>query len=89
MAQKALLWLEVGKSVCVLVGICGLRLSLPARYGTLYPSLWTFPVLLWVDVVAHSLWRLRYFDSFLFLSHLLFVLTRLPAGHPGDRKPVW
>jgi hypothetical protein len=35
MIQKPLLWVEVGKSVCVLVGICELRLSLPARYGRL------------------------------------------------------
>jgi hypothetical protein len=37
MIQKpqALLWVEVGKSACVLVGICELRLSLPARYGPL------------------------------------------------------
>ena len=27
MIQKLLLWAEVGKSACVLVGICGLRLS--------------------------------------------------------------
>jgi hypothetical protein len=32
MIQKPLLWAEVGKSACVLVGICELRLSLPARY---------------------------------------------------------
>jgi hypothetical protein len=30
--QKPLLWVEVGKSACVLVGICELRLSPPARY---------------------------------------------------------
>jgi hypothetical protein len=33
MIQKPLLWVEVGKSACVLVGICELRLSVPARYG--------------------------------------------------------
>jgi hypothetical protein len=32
MTQKPLLWVEVGKSACVLVGICELRLSPPARY---------------------------------------------------------
>jgi hypothetical protein len=32
MIQKPLLRVEVGKSACVLVGICELRLSLPARY---------------------------------------------------------
>jgi hypothetical protein len=32
MIQKPLLWVEVGKSACVLVGICELRFSLPARY---------------------------------------------------------
>ena len=32
MIQKPLPWVEVGKSACVLVGICELRLSLPARY---------------------------------------------------------
>ena len=37
MTQKRLLWAEVGKSACVLVGICGLRLSPPARYGPLFP----------------------------------------------------
>jgi hypothetical protein len=31
MIQKPLLWVEVGKSACVLVGICELRLSPPAR----------------------------------------------------------
>ena len=36
--QKPLLWVEVGKSVCVLVGLCELRLSLPARYDPHYPS---------------------------------------------------
>jgi hypothetical protein len=30
--QKPVLWAEVGKSAWVLVGICGLRLSPPARY---------------------------------------------------------
>jgi hypothetical protein len=30
MIQKPLLWVEVGKGACVLVGICELRLSLPA-----------------------------------------------------------
>jgi hypothetical protein len=30
MIQKPLLWVEVGKTACVLVGICELRLSLPA-----------------------------------------------------------
>jgi len=40
--QKPLLWVEVGKSACVLVGICELRLSLPARYDPQYPSLLNF-----------------------------------------------
>ena len=31
MIQKPLLWVEVGKSAGVLVGICELRLSPPAR----------------------------------------------------------
>ena len=43
MIQKPLLWAEelaeVGKSACVLVGICELRLSLPARYDPHYPPL--------------------------------------------------
>jgi hypothetical protein len=30
MIQKPLLWVEVGKSACVLMGICELRLSPPA-----------------------------------------------------------
>ena len=30
MIQKPLLWVEAGKSACVLVGICELRLSPPA-----------------------------------------------------------
>ena len=47
MTQKPLLWVEVGKSACVLVGICGLRLSLPARYDPQYPSLWTFSLGVW------------------------------------------
>ena len=42
MIQKPLLWVEVGKSACVLVGICELRLSLPARYDPQYPSLLDF-----------------------------------------------
>ena len=42
MTQKPLLWVEVGKSVCVFVGICGLRLSPPARYDPQYPSLLDF-----------------------------------------------
>jgi hypothetical protein len=42
MIQKPLLWAEVGKSACVLVGICELRLSLPARYDPHYPSLLDF-----------------------------------------------
>jgi hypothetical protein len=33
MIQKTLLWVEVGKSACVLVGVCELRLSPPARYS--------------------------------------------------------
>jgi hypothetical protein len=32
MIQKPLLWIGVGKSTCLLVGVCGLYLSLPARY---------------------------------------------------------
>jgi hypothetical protein len=42
MIQKPLLWIEVGKSVCVLVGIRELRLSLPARYDPQFPSLLDF-----------------------------------------------
>ena len=30
--QKPLLWVEVGKRACVIVGICRLSLSPPARY---------------------------------------------------------
>ena len=47
MIQKPLLWAEVGKSACVLVGICGLRLSPPARYDPLFPP--TFGLSLWVS----------------------------------------
>ena len=42
MIQKPLLWVEVGKSACVLVGICELRLSPPARYDPQCPSLLDF-----------------------------------------------
>jgi hypothetical protein len=42
MIQKPLLWVEVGKIACVLVGICELRLSPPARYGPQCPSLLDF-----------------------------------------------
>jgi hypothetical protein len=47
MIQKPLLWLEVGKSACVLVGICGLRLSPPSACSICdmtrnAPRLWTF-----------------------------------------------
>jgi hypothetical protein len=42
MIQKQLLWLEVGKSACVLVGIYELRLSPPARYDPQCPSLLDF-----------------------------------------------
>jgi hypothetical protein len=42
MIQKPLLWVEVGKSACVLVEICELRLSLPARYDPQCPSLLDF-----------------------------------------------
>ena len=42
MIQKPLLWVEVGKSACVRVGICELRLSLPARYDPQCPSLLDF-----------------------------------------------
>jgi hypothetical protein len=44
MIQKPLLWVEEGKSACVLVGICELRLSLPARYDPQGPSLLDFLV---------------------------------------------
>ena len=47
MTQKPLLWVEVGKSACVLEGICGLRLSLPARYDPQYPL--AFGLSLWVS----------------------------------------
>jgi hypothetical protein len=41
--QKPLLWVEVGKIACVLlVGICELRLSPPARYDPQCPSLLDF-----------------------------------------------
>jgi len=40
MAQKPLLWVEVGKSACVL-GLCGLRISPPARYVPHQPNLWS------------------------------------------------
>jgi hypothetical protein len=43
MIQKPLLWVEVDKSACVLVGICELRLSSPARYDPQCPSLFDFP----------------------------------------------
>ena len=49
MIQKPLLWVEVGISACVLVGICELRLSLPARYDLHYPSLLDFLSGLWVS----------------------------------------
>jgi hypothetical protein len=40
MIQKPLLWVEVGKSACVLVGICGLRLNIPC--GEAGPgAIWT------------------------------------------------
>jgi hypothetical protein len=39
MIQKPLLWVEVGKGACMLVGICELRLSPPARYDQQCPSL--------------------------------------------------
>ena len=42
MIQKPLLWVEVGKSACVLVVSCELRLSLPARYDPQCPSLLDF-----------------------------------------------
>jgi hypothetical protein len=42
MIQKPLLWVEVGKSACVLVGICELRISPPARYDPQCPSLLDF-----------------------------------------------
>jgi hypothetical protein len=42
MIQKSLLWVEVGKSACVLVGIRELRFSLPARYDPQCPSLLDF-----------------------------------------------
>ena len=42
MIQKPLLWAKVGKSSCVLVGICELRLSLAARYDPHYPSIFDF-----------------------------------------------
>jgi hypothetical protein len=42
MIQKPLLWVEVGKSARVLVGICELRLSPPARYDPQCPSLLDF-----------------------------------------------
>jgi hypothetical protein len=42
MIQKPLLWVEVGKSADVLVGICELRLSPPARYDPQCPSLLDF-----------------------------------------------
>jgi hypothetical protein len=38
MIQKPLLWVEVGKSACVLVGICDQSLSLFARYVPQCPS---------------------------------------------------
>jgi hypothetical protein len=52
MIQKQLLWVEVGKSACVLVGICELRLSLPARYDPQCPSLLDFPS----GCLVHVLW---------------------------------
>jgi hypothetical protein len=42
MIQKPLLWVEAGKSACVLVGIRDLRLSPPARYDPQCPSLLDF-----------------------------------------------
>ena len=35
MIKILLLWVEVGKSACVFVGICKFRISPPARYGRL------------------------------------------------------
>jgi hypothetical protein len=42
MIQKPLLWEEVGRSACVLVGICESRLSPPARYDPQCPLLLDF-----------------------------------------------
>jgi hypothetical protein len=51
MIQKPLpwgvLWVEVGNSTCVLVGICELRLSPPARYDPQCPSLSDFSLGAW------------------------------------------
>ena len=46
MIQKPLLWVEMGKSACVLVGICELRLSPPARYD---------PQALWRDMHVRNI----------------------------------
>ena len=40
--ELILLWVEVGKSACVLVGICDQSLSLSARYDPQCPSLLDF-----------------------------------------------
>ena len=43
---------EVGKSACVLVEVCGLRLSLPARYDPQYPS--------FMDFLSLGVWSVSY-----------------------------
>ena len=55
MLQKPLLWVEVGKSTCVLVGICELRLSPPARYDPQSPLLLDFLS----GCLARVLWTCR------------------------------
>ena len=63
--QKPLLWVEVGKSACVLVGISKLRLSLPARYDPQCPSLLDFLS----GCLVRVLWTCLSSGGFLFVSY--------------------
>jgi hypothetical protein len=94
--QKPLLWIQVGKSACVLVGICGLRLTPPARYDPQCPSLLDFLS----GCLVRVLWTCRsstdpsrdveqvtpYHRAFLFLIKTTVTIARTIARR-GTRSP--
>jgi hypothetical protein len=77
------LWVEVGKSACVLVGICEVRLSPPARYDPQCPSLLDFLS----GCLVRVLWTCRSSTFPCFVRHPLQIFLR-PAIEILNPSPM-
>jgi hypothetical protein len=80
MIQKPFLWVEVGKSACVLVGICNQSLSLFARYDPQCPSL--------LDFLSGCLVRVLWIVGLRQILHGLLNRSR-PIAEIKERRAIF